>query len=83
MNNLSLWFNGADTYVAKSAEHARAQMLELFGPGSEDDVPPLGDWSEDTREVLTIGDEGEGTQTKTRAEWIAENGPGFLCSTEW
>jgi len=79
---LRLWFNGTDTYVAESAEHARALMVTHMG-GDGDDVPPLDDWSEDTREVLTIGDDDAGTQTKSAQVWCRENGPGFLCSTEW
>ena len=82
MSQMKLWFNGADIYVAESAEHARGLMVTAIG-GDGDDVPPLDEWSEDTREVLTIGDDDVGSQTKSAQVWIRENGSGFLCSTEW
>jgi len=80
--DLRLWFNGADTYIARDAEHARELMAVLTGERI-DDVPPFGEWSKDDRQVLTICDDDKGTQTKGVAEWIRENGPGFLFSTEW
>ena len=80
-SELRLWFNGADTYVARDIENARELMLAQIG--HIDDVAPTEDWSEETRAELTIGDDDLGTRTKTRVEWIAENGEGFLCSTEW
>lgn len=79
--SLRLWFNGVDTYIARDVEHARELMLAQVG--HVDDVASVDDWSEDTRDVLTIGDDELGTRTKARVEWIAENGAGFLCSTEW
>jgi len=85
---LGLWFNGADTYVARDAEHARELMAEQTGERI-DDVPNVGKWREQaaTGERLSLQREGErGGEpivTKTVAEWIADNGPGFLFSTEW
>jgi len=78
---LKLWFNGADAYVARDAEHARELMAEQTGERI-DDIPSFGEWSKDDHQMLTIGDDDKGTQTKSVAEWIRENGPGFLFSTE-
>jgi hypothetical protein len=84
---LRLWFNGADTYVAESAKHARALMLEHIGPGGEGDVPNEEAWRERTDATITMAVEydigGLTRETRTRADWIQRNGPGFLCSTEW
>jgi hypothetical protein len=86
VSDLKLWFNGADTFVAESAEHARVLMREHLGPGSDDDVPPVDEWHERIG-MITIHiehDIGDTTpETKPHDVWILENGPGFLCSTEW
>ncbi len=84
--SLKLWFNGACTYVAESAEHARALMLEHLGVGSEDDVPPPEDWHHRIGMITVhverdIGDEVP--ETKSAEDWIRDNGAGFLCSTEY
>lgn len=82
---LALWFNGADTYVARDATHARELMLAHLGPGSEDDVPPFDDWHHRVG-MITLHiehDIGDTTpETKSAEDWIRDNGAGFLCSTE-
>jgi len=84
---LSLWTNGADTYVARDAAHARELMGKHLGFPYESDASPIEDWTQrmDTG-PLTIVIEHDiadlTRETKTVDEWIAENGPGFLCSTE-
>lgn len=80
-NELRIWTDGTDTYVATTVEHAMLMQRQLLGENpSEADA-----WGEDTRAIITILDDDApgGKVTKTRDEWIADNGPGFLCSTEW
>ena len=87
MGDLKVWANGViDWVVAESAEDARAVANEhTGGPGDDDDEIPAGDeWeAEPDDKVLSIhGDEG-GTEEKTCAVWVAQNGRCFLCSTEY
>lgn len=82
---LKLWFNGADTFVARDEEHARELMLEHIGIGADDDVPPVENWHHriGTITIHIEHDIGDTTPvTKTAEEWIRDNGAGFLCSTE-
>lgn len=79
---LRLWCNGVDTYVARDADHARELMAAQTGERIED-VPSVDEWSNDDRDTLTIGDDDKGPQTKSADAWIRDNGPGFLFSTEW
>lgn len=86
--SLSLWSNGSDTYVARDAAHARELMGRHIGFPYEEDATPTEDWKPRVHVgplLLAIEhDAAELTrETKTVDEWIAENGPGFLCSTEW
>lgn len=82
---LEAWTNGYDTYIAESAEAAREAMAAFTGEKLED-VPELDEWSRrDMRANFTIEFERDHKKeriTKTIAEWIGENGPGFLASTE-
>lgn len=80
---LHAWTDGTETYVAPSAEDALRMQRELgFHEGKQE---PIGAWSkEDSERALTIQTQEErGAVTQTVARWIAENGPGFLCSTDW
>ncbi len=82
MSALKLWTNGADTYVARDVEH----VLELYkqAQGVEYDADDCGEWElREDEGPFAITDEDGGKVTRTPAEWIAENGPGFLCSTEF
>lgn len=79
---LQVWFNGTDTVVAYSAEDAFAVWLEHSGERAEDYANEF-----ERRDFLylsIVDASGDGkTVTKTRDEWIAETGRGFLCSTEF
>lgn len=86
MGELKVWKNSTiDWYVAESPEHAMALQADTIGSDYPDDLNPLHDWEEETRPTLTIQEyHGEpGDTTHTLAEWIAINGPGMLCSTEF
>jgi hypothetical protein len=85
---LSLWTNGADTYVARNAEHAHELMGKHLGYPYESEASPIEDWKQRVHVgplSLTIEhDVADLTrETKTVDEWITSNGPGFLCSTEY
>ena len=83
MSDLKLWTNGVETYVARDAEH----VLELYQAHNRQayDAEECGEWEEreDTGPFAIYVDDGRGSVKKTPAEWIADNGPGMLCSTEY
>ncbi len=79
MNDLKVWADDTDMYVAESIERAMEMQLEMTGSNP----CPREKWHEATWRKLTIDlDDGRGGVTKTLPEWIAENGPGMLCSSE-
>jgi hypothetical protein len=87
MDELSLWSNGSDTYVARDATHARELMGKHLGFPYEEDATPVDEWtrrdSSGSMSIVIEHDIGDNTfETKLATAWIAENGPGFLCSTE-
>ena len=83
MNTLKIWTDKTVWYVAESAEDAHRMQVN---DSSVDDATAPNGWVEVTGETLTLtDDDGTGTQTretKTLVEWVGENGPGFLASTE-
>jgi hypothetical protein len=79
MSGLKIWTDRTVWYVAATAEDAtEMQKTDL----SSDEVTPVDKWSEVISEKMTIRDDDGTRTTKTLAEWIASNGPGFLASTE-
>jgi hypothetical protein len=83
MSTLKIWTDGTEAYVAASIEEAMAMQAALLGESPCE----VGEWGEDERQVLTIIDDPasslEKKTTKRREDWIAENGPGFLYSSEY
>lgn len=79
-DDLKIFTDGTDTYVARS-EH-EAMLLRAHDTGHSPDEsepfhevmgPTLRIWDEDTNK----------SEEKTLVEWIADlGGPGLLCSTE-
>jgi hypothetical protein len=83
-DELRAWSDGTDTYVAASLDAALAMQREVAGEDCEQ--APADEWSVLPPErVLTIdlSEQDRGKVTKTIAQWILENGPGMLCSTEY
>jgi hypothetical protein len=80
---LRLWTNGFDTYVAESP----ADILAMHKAWSGEDLDGDEQFIErtDAKITITIADAEPSRErvTKTAAEWIADNGPGLLCSTEF
>lgn len=89
METLKVYVNDLpEWWVAKDKNHLHSLMF-----GSERDTADyILDWDpEDWEEVpetqaITIHEDEDRESakvTKTAAEWAAENGPGFLCSSEY
>lgn len=78
---LHVWTDDAEWVVASSLDDVRAVLREHRG---DDDIL-IEDFTKlPDDKVITISDEdGSGKTSKTAAEWAAENGRGFLCSTEY
>lgn len=88
MTTLKLWTNGVETYLAESP--ADIPALYEKQTGGTYDPDEHGEWEERSEDgPLTIvmdtsnNDNPRERVTKTFGEWIATNGPGFLCSTEY
>ena len=81
MVKLNLWTDGVETYIAESAEQAMEMQIKMLGESSR-----IGRWRvrEDKGPLkIDLSEQDLGDVEKTHAEWIASNGPGFLCSTEY
>lgn len=81
--------DGVDTFIARDLEDLSATIQEHYGDSWEEMCGThLFDTAREQLEpdkvlkIVNVPVEGE-TKTQTVAEWIAENGRGFLCSTEW
>jgi|JI10StandDraft_1071094.scaffolds.fasta_scaffold79507_5 hypothetical protein len=88
MGDLKVWASLTDAdetelVVAASEEDAQAAIAEHIGDKPEDVARRA--WQEIPADrVIEIGtDDGRGVLKKTAAEWVASDGRGFLCSTEW
>jgi hypothetical protein len=82
---LKCWYEGeCDYIVAETAEEARAVQVKNMG---SEDAAPVDAWYEVPMDkVLSINIDGDWQATpvkKTVGEWIAIEGPGLLCSSEW
>lgn len=82
MSTLKVWRNDVtDWVVASSPKDADAVCLEHTGDHPDD--PHEWEALEDDK-TLAITDDWDGKiTTRTAAEWVASNGRGFLCSTEY
>lgn len=87
--DLHVWHNGYDWVVAKDEADARAVEHEMIGdPCTHDDTCDCeGDgWDQVPDEAplkIATGEDGAPPiVTKTCAEWVKDEGRGFLCSTE-
>lgn len=77
-----------DWFVAETAEEAKRLSIAYAKECGIDvelyDVDDNMFTQERDDKRLTINDDSEsGKTTKTCAEWAAQNGKGFLCSTEY
>lgn len=83
--------DSVDTFVARDRAHLWQLYEEQHGerfeeatgiPESEADVKELPP-DKPLTIIDDVHDDPSRKTTKTVAEWIAQDGPGLLCSTEW
>ena len=80
-SNLYVWTDKTELVVASTIEDVREVLREHR---REDDIV-LGDFAKlpDDKLITIVDEDGVLKTSKTAAEWAAENGRGFLCSTEY
>lgn len=95
---LKVWTNDTDTVIAEDLADVRKIIEEMYGSWEEFDREDWHAYPDD-RVLRIVDDEGDlrergfATTTnpltghevvaRTCAEWIASEGRGFLCSTEY
>lgn len=85
---LKVFTNDTDTVVANDLADAQRVWEEKIGATFEQEGMSLDDWSRIADDkpitIRNLHDRGwDDKATKTAAEWVASEGRGFLCSTEW
>lgn len=85
MGDLKIFTNGYDTCIAETREQARRFAIEAVGESPDaGDMSPIEWWLESGATEIAVINRVTGiTVTRTPADWIELNGPGFLCSTEF
>lgn len=79
---LRVWTNNTETVIAESAADAQKVLEEQYGESYSEDL----EWHvrPDDRPLKIMNFAGDDVAvTKTNAEWIASEGRGFLCTTEY
>lgn len=80
-SNLYVWTDKVEWVVASSLDDVREVLRQYRG---DDDIIIENFVKLPDDKAIVIGDENGALKTsKTAAEWAAENGRGFLCSTEY
>lgn len=85
---LRVFTNDTDTVVADDLADVQTVVEQQYGVTFEQEGWTLAEWREVTStEPITIrnahGQGWDDKETKTAFEWVASNGRGFLCTTEW
>lgn len=82
---LGLWTNDYDTVIAYDREDAIALWAENIGEDPDFYDPTEWERLPDDKPVRIYEDDdtSKPPTEKMPAEWIAQNGRGFLCSTEF
>ena len=88
MSDLHVFCNGTDKVIATDIEDAWAAWCETTGESREAYSGETWAWEQmpDDASLPIMRDPESGDRTKdtlTCAEWVAKDGRGFLCSTEW
>ena len=80
---LSVWHDGDDWVIAESAEDATAVWIEYYGEPAEE--LRWKRWEDNrTLSMFDFGDDDEVTKImRTCAEWIAQQGRGWLCGANY
>ena len=88
VNKLSIWTNDTDKVVAVDLDDVKKVLQGHCGSNEFDDEVNNGEWykvaDDQPITIVTLdGPDGDTKITKTASEWIASDGRGFLCSTEF
>jgi hypothetical protein len=84
---MKVWQGETDTVVAEDLADVRAALAEMYGDSDEvaemmsDGFVPVPDDRAIT--IHNLEDVPGNKLTLTAKEWIAREGRGLLCSTEW
>lgn len=79
---LAIWCDETDWVIAASAEDALAVWVEMCGERDED-LDPFERWPDDKPLTIVAGEDPDAKTTMLPREWIAQEGRGWLCSTEY
>ena len=85
---MKVFTNDTDTVVAEDLADVQRVIEAQYGTTFEQEGWTLDEWGEvpdgEPITIRNVHDRGwDDKETKTAAEWAAENGRGLLCSTEW
>ena len=90
---MHVYHDDCDWFVAADFEDLRKVKSEYLTGKPDEPWDPHGDMGEpddfemlpDDKVISVLDEDGPkpGKHTKTAAEWVAANGRGFLCSTEF
>lgn len=82
---LRIYTSEVDFVIAASEDEANAALCKMYGVDLgellDTDLEVTGTWPDD--KPLTVTDDDGRKVTKTGAGWIASEGRGVLCSTEF
>jgi hypothetical protein len=82
--SLHVWHDGYDWVVAESAEDAVDVECDITSNRLSDYDPDEWQQLPDDKPLKIVDWDGNGTDREQPcAAWVAENGRGFLCSTEY
>lgn len=85
---LSVFTNGVDTVVARDLADVQTVVEAQYGSTFEQEGWSLDEWEQVASDkditICNISNRGSDAKlTMTAAKWAAQEGRGFLCSTEW
>lgn len=83
MSDLKVWTNDTDTVIAADLADVKRVIADHYGSDEFDEDDSWRLRSDERPLKIHNFDGNETAVTKTNAEWIASEGRGFLCSTEY
>jgi hypothetical protein len=84
---MKVWQGETDTVVAEDLADVREVLVEMYGD-SDEVTEMMNDWfvpvpDDKPITIHNLEDVPTSKLTLTAKEWIAREGRGLLCSTEW